>query len=31
MFLGVPAIAVIKMMLDDYIERNEKEKVPTNT
>ena len=24
MFLGVPAIAVIKMMLDDYIERNEK-------
>mgnify|MGYP002294494137 FL=1 len=31
MFLGVPAIAVIKMMLDDYIERNEKEKVSTNT
>ncbi len=31
MFLGVPAIAVIKMMLDDYIERNGKEKVPTNT
>ncbi len=31
MFLGVPAIAVIKMMLDDYIERNEKEKVQTNT
>ena len=31
MFLGVPAIAVIKMMLDDYIERNEKQKVPTNT
>ena len=31
MFIGVPAIAVIKMMLDDYIERNEKEKVPTNT
>ena len=31
MFLGVPAIAVIKMMLDDHIERNEKEKVPTNT
>ena len=31
MYLGVPAIAVIKMMLDDYIERNEKEKVPTNT
>ena len=31
MFLGVPAIAVIKMMLDDYIERNEKEKVPTYT
>ena len=31
MFLGVPAIAVIKMMIDDYIERNEKEKVPTNT
>ena len=31
MFLGVPAIAFIKMMLDDYIERNEKEKVPTNT
>lgn len=25
MFLGVPVIAVIKMMLDDYIERNEKE------
>lgn len=31
MFLGVPAIAVIKMMLDDYIERNEKQKVPTIT
>ena len=31
MFLGVPAIAVIKMMLDDYRERIEKEKVPTNT
>ncbi len=31
MYLGVPAIAVKKMMLDDYIERNEKEKVPTNT
>lgn len=31
MFLGVPAIAVIKMMLDDYIERNEKEKLPQNT
>lgn len=25
MFLGVPVISVIKMMLDDYIERNEKE------
>ena len=24
MFLGVPVIAVIKMMIDDYIERNEK-------
>ena len=23
MFLGVPVVAVIKMMLDDYIENNE--------
>lgn len=29
MFLGVPVIAVIKMMLDDYIERNEKKTVQT--
>lgn len=29
MFLGVPIIAVIKMMLDDYIERNEKKTVQT--
>lgn len=28
MFLGVPVIAVIKMMLDDYIERNEKKLNP---
>lgn len=27
MFLGVPVIAVIKMMLDDYIERNENKKI----
>lgn len=27
MFLGVPVVAVIKMMLDDYIERNENKKV----
>ena len=29
MFLGVPVIAVVKMMLDDYIERNEKKTVQT--
>lgn len=29
MFLGVPVIAVIKMMLDDYIERNENTKIST--
>ena len=29
MFLGVPVIAVIKMMLDVYIERNEKKTVQT--
>ena len=29
MFLGVPVIAVIKMMLDDYIERNERKTVQT--
>lgn len=29
MFLGVPIIAVVKMMLDDYIERNEKKTVQT--
>lgn len=27
MFLGVPVIAVIKMMIDDYIERNEKKTI----
>lgn len=27
MFLGVPVIAVIKMMIDDYIERNENKKI----
>lgn len=27
MFLGVPVISVIKMMLDDYIERNENKKI----
>lgn len=27
MFLGVPVISVIKMMIDDYIERNENKKV----
>ena len=29
MFLGVPVIAVIKMILDDYIERNEKKTIQT--
>lgn len=29
MFLGVPVIAVVKMMLDDYIERNEKKTIQT--
>lgn len=27
MFLGVPVVSVIKMMLDDYIERNENKKI----
>jgi len=31
MFLGVPVISVIKMMLDDYIERNENKKVLIET
>ena len=31
MFLGVPVIGVIKMMLDDYIERNENKKANIQT
>lgn len=31
MFLGVPIISVIKMMLDDYIERNENKKISVET
>lgn len=31
MFLGVPVVSVIKMMLDDYIERNEKKKIEIDT
>ena len=29
MFLGVPVIGVVKMMIDDYIERNENKNVST--
>ena len=31
MFLGVPVIGVIKMMIDDYIERNENKKISVDT
>ena len=31
MFLGVPIVSVIKMMIDDYIERNENKKVLAET
>ena len=31
MFLGVPVMGVIKMILDDYIERNENKKVTAKT
>ena len=31
MFLGVPIISVIKMMIDDYIERNENKKITVDT
>ena len=31
MFLGVPVVSVIKMMLDDYIERNENKKIEIDT
>ena len=31
MFIGVPVVAVIKMILDDYIERNENKKIDVDT
>ena len=31
MFLGVPVVSVIKMMIDDYIERNENKKIYVDT
>lgn len=31
MFLGVPVISVIKMILDDYIQRNENKKITVDT
>lgn len=31
MFLGVPVIGVVKMMIDDYIERNENKKISVDT
>lgn len=31
MFLGVPVVSAIKMMIDDYIERNENKKIYVDT
>lgn len=31
MFLGVPVVGVIRMMIDDYIERNENKNIPVDT
>ena len=31
MFLGVPVVGVIKMLIDDYVERNENKKITADT